>query len=116
MGKRAVVGRKVRGPGEAVELLKAWSASGEPMSTWCAARGVNWYSLSAYMGWQVRHQPDAEGHGGDQLVELVATADVETVEASPATYRIALRDVVVEVDGDFEDEPLRRLLRVVASC
>lgn len=122
-------------------MLKAWSASGQVMSTWCAERGLNWYSLSSRYGWSTRQRREGRAEPPDEgadlrpdgFVEVVAddavdsTPDVEpevvvAVQASPpsprstAKYRIALGDAVVEVDGDFEDDPLRRLLRVVASC
>lgn len=105
-------GRKVRDGAEAHELLRAWSASGEPMSTWCGRRGINWYSLSAYRGWRDRDRDRGERV---ELVEVLRH-DAIPVVASPARYHIAIRDWVVEVAGNFEEEPLRRLLRVVASC
>lgn len=44
-------------------------------------------------------------------MELVASD-----AASEARYRVRVGVFVVEVDGQFEAEPLRRLLSVVASC
>ena len=38
-------GRKVRAS-EAERLLEEWEASGERMSAWCRARGLNWTSPS----------------------------------------------------------------------
>lgn len=105
-------GRKVRAD-EAVELLERWERSGEPMSRWCAARGLNWYSLSAYKGWLCTRL------GGDPPAEVAfAEVVVETpvVAQPPRTgrYRVELGEVVVEVGDDFQEDTLRRLLRVVA--
>jgi len=98
-------GRKVRAS-EAERLLEEWEASGERMSAWCRARGLNWYSLSAFKGWLA-----TRGQG----VEL---AEVVLAEPGPAVgrYRLELRGVVVEVDDHFRDDTLRRLLRTVAAC
>lgn len=100
-------GRKVRDLDDARELLAAWRSSGGPLASWCRERGINVYSLSAFRGWHPEVVDAAE------MVEIVATPTV--VEAAPV-YRVLVRDHVVEVDHDFEDEVLRRLIRVVASC
>jgi hypothetical protein len=108
-------GRKVRSPEEAMALLEAWEASCERMSTWCGARGINWYSLSAFRGWMRSRD---RGHRGDlELVEVdLSVAEVAAEPSAPARYRIELRGAVVEVDDHFHDHTLRRLLRVVATC
>ncbi len=46
---------------EADELLRDWEASGEAMSSWCARRGLSWYSLSAFKGWAVRGEATTSG-------------------------------------------------------
>ena len=103
------VGRRVRDASEAQQLLAAWSASGEPMAEWCAARRINWYSLSAYKGWP--------GRRGARFVEV----DVEPTalvrrQPTPSRYRVVLGDRAVEIDQDFDDDVLRRLVRVVEGC
>ena len=103
-------GRKVKW-GEAEVLLREWASSGEAMSSWCEARGLNWYSLSAFKGW---------GGGGRQESGF---AEVIAQPASPAIacgrlarYRVEFGDVTVVVDDDFRPETLQRLLRTVAAC
>jgi hypothetical protein len=105
-------GRKVRDTKEAQALLAKWSTSGQRMSEWCESRGISWYSLSAYQGWQRARTR------GAALVEVVAAAPelAGPVEVPAARYRIVLRDCAVEVDDRFDDDTLQRLLRVVAAC
>lgn len=106
-------GRKVRAE-EALELLERWEQSGERMSTWCAARGLNWYSLSAYKGWLFTRWDDEPGK--DLVFAEVVVGDVEASATQGGRYRIELGAVVLEVDDAFRDDTLRRLLRVVSSC
>ncbi len=107
------VGRKVRDAHEARELLGAWSRSGDAMSDWCGRRGINWYSLSAYQGWQVR---GGEANRLDGFVEIEPAAIAPAGRRTEARYRVVVGAHIVEVTGDFEEEHLRRLLCVVASC
>ena len=98
-------GRKVRSS-EADRLLQEWERSGERMSTWCEARGLNWYSLSAYKGWLET-----------RCASKVAFAEVVVAEATPEPrYRIEVGPFAIEVDDRFEAETLQRLVRVVAAC
>ncbi|GEM_PF-3993319 len=99
--------RKVRDRVEARALLAEWEASGERMSSWCAARGISWYSLSACKGWTRR--------SGPRLVEVEVGGTLETAR-SEATYTVVIGDLRVEVDDDFRADTLQRLLRTVASC
>jgi hypothetical protein len=47
-----------------------------------------------------------------RLVELVARTD----SRPPARYTVRVGDLAVEVDDSFDDDVLRRLISVVASC
>lgn len=100
-------GRKV-GPDEADELLAQWERSGERMSTWCAERDLNWYSLSAYKGWRCRGRRLPATH----LAEVV----VDPLPSRVAAYRVLLGGVAIEVEDDFHADTLRRLIEVVATC
>lgn len=104
-------GRKVRAD-EAAELLESWERSGEPMSQWCGARGLNWYSLSAFKGWMRSRRCSSETidlRFAEVVVEQPAVLE-------PARYRVELGRVVVEVDDHFRDDTLVRLLRTVTAC
>ena len=98
--------RKVK-PEEAAGLLRDWEASGEPMSSWCARRGLNWYSLSAFKGWGVR-APDVP------FAEVVVAASPANAEG--ARYRVVVGAVTIEVGDDFRADTLTRLLVAVAAC
>ena len=104
-------GRKVRHGREAEELLKAWATSGEPMAAWCEARGINWYSLSAYKGWQ--------GHAFvEAIVESAAAPgrDDNGGHTHPASYRLVLGGRILEVDPGFDERVLQRLVRAIETC
>ena len=106
------VGRKVEGTLEASTLLAEWSHSGEPMSSWCGRRGINWYSLCAFRGHASR-RPRPQGFVEVDMAPLTLPA---SPEPRSSRYRVVVGEHVVEVDTDFDDEVLGRLLRVVASC
>lgn len=101
-------GRKVE-RAEARELLAEWSRSGEKISSWCEARGLNWYSLNAYHGrWLASARP--------VFAEVVVSeTPVETIR-NRSCYRIDFGDVVIEVDDAFRTETLQRLVQAVAAC
>lgn len=102
-------GRKVRDRAEAAELLAAWESSDERISDWCAARGINWYSLNAYLGRRaVPSSTEVE------FVELAVARPAATEAAGH--YRIVVGDIDVEVDDHFREDTLFRLLQVVAAC
>lgn len=105
-----VKGRKVR-PSEAGELLAEWEGSGEPMSSWCEERGLNWYSLSAYKGWGVRAEVAFA-----EVVEEEEEAPLQAVAVGAARYRVEVGAVTIEVSDDFRCDTLQRLVRAVAAC
>jgi hypothetical protein len=111
-------GRKVRDGEEARMLLGSWAASGQRMSDWCGERGINWYSLSAFRGWHDRHG-SAEAvttTSADGLVEVVTTEAAKPAQRASSVFRVLVGDYTVEVGNDFDDDGLRRLLRLVSSC
>jgi hypothetical protein len=105
--------RKVKAE-EAAGLLLEWEASGEPMSRWCARRGLNWYSLSAYKGWGARVSEDPEVTFAEVVVAPKAV-DAAAIRA-PARYRVEVGVVTIEVGDDFRADTLQRLVHAVAAC
>ena len=106
---KSTTGRRVRDRTEAADLLGVWESSGERLSDWCGARGINWYSLNAY---RRRGVPVATDE--PQLVELVVGGVTITNEAPRSRYLVRIDDVEIEVDDNFREDTLLRLLQVVA--
>jgi hypothetical protein len=103
MGARRI-GRKVLGEREAVELLGEWEESEERLSEFCARRGVNWSSLAAYR--TMLRRRDA----GPRLVEIGAPA-------RRVPYRIVFGNGhALELGDGFDDDVVRRVSAIVASC
>lgn len=102
--------RKVQDRREATDLLSELGASGESLSSFCRRRGVDGRSLQCWRTNLSRSGP-REGGQGLRLVEL-------TLPRSQATsrYRVHVGGATVEVEDDFQDSTLARLLAVVRSC
>jgi uncharacterized OsmC-like protein len=101
------MGRKISNEEEARRCLAAAAASGRTRTEWARARGIDARSLNA---WRINLEGAQRGHA-PRLVELVAATP-----ARPATYRVRCGSFEVETSGDFDDDSLRRLLRLVAAC
>jgi hypothetical protein len=106
-----MAGRRVRHRAEALELLEAAERMGVSRAEWARRNGIDGRSLNAWrmnldrgVGVDVVQPPAV------RMVELVPATRVET------TYRVRCGTFVVEVDGDFDDHVLGRLLSVVAAC
>jgi hypothetical protein len=100
--------RKVRDAREAETCLAAAAASGLSRARWAEANGVDARSLNA---WRLNL-----GRGGrDTEVRFVEMVARERIERS-ALYVVRCGDLGIEVDELFDDDVLRRLIGVVASC
>lgn len=105
-----MVRRKVRDAQEARVCLREAAASGCSRAEWAREHGVDARSLNA---WRLNLERGAGAATAPRLVELVP------VDQSPrpeARYTVRIGEVAVEVDGGFDDDVLRRLISVVASC
>lgn len=96
--------RKVRDREEARWCLEAAESSGLHRADWARSNGIDARSLNAWRLNLGRRGPTT------RLVELVPR------EVPAARYTVRFGDFVVEVDERFDEETLRRLLDVVASC
>lgn len=103
----AVHRRKVQDEDDAWELLDAWEASGLELRDFCERRGIDGRSLNC---WRLNLRP-REPAPTLRLLEVVGPQPTRKAE-----YRVVVGDVVVQVDDDFCDATLTRLLRVVAAC
>jgi hypothetical protein len=99
--------RKIGNEEEARRCLAAAAASGRTRTEWARARGIDARSLNA---WRINLEGAQRGRT-PRLVELVAATPART-----ASYRVRFGGFEVETAGDFDDDGLRRLLRLVASC
>lgn len=103
----AMAKRKVRDEPEAERLLLELDETGQELVAFCRARGIDGRSLGC---WRRNLERRGRSFGGVRLLELTPR------ESSPAWYRVVVGDVAVEVEDDFRDDTLRRLLAVVRSC
>jgi hypothetical protein len=114
--------RKIEDEFEARACLGEVARSGEPLSAWARARGIDGRSLHA---WRMNLSRGSSRGGrtaslvsrhpageSPALVELVPTTAIR----SPRRYAIAVDGVSLEFGDDFEDETLRRALGVLRSC
>lgn len=104
--------RKVRDADDAIRCLNASTACGEARATWARRHGIDPRSHNA---WRLNLERTRQtvASPGPRLVELVPAAPM--VE-EPSRYRVLCGGMVVEVDERFDEDVLRRLLAVVASC
>lgn len=102
--------RKVADREEAEALLAAWQGSSERLAQFSRARGIDGRSLHCW--WlNLRRQRQAPREQAPQLrlVEL-------SLPTRQARYRVFVGDIHVEVDDDFHEDTLARLLAVVSAC
>ncbi len=107
--------RKVRDEREARGLLGELRDSGLGMSEFCARAGVDGRSLNC---WRVNlGRRDAEGVGVRPPAAAVRFLQVLGVHppGRQAVYRLRVGRVVIEVDDDFEETTLGRLLTVASA-
>jgi len=123
-----MAGRKIEDAKEARKCLKAARASGLTNAAWSRREGIDGRSLHA---WLLNLDRSAKSHGSKRgrksssrskskparprVVELVPVATPRPSVAAPR-YAVRCGELSIELDDHFEEETLRRLLRVVASC
>lgn len=89
---------------EAEALVAAWHASGEPLPAWCSKQGID--------GRSFRYWVDRASAPVLRLVELTPPRPARTKSG----VRLRLRDISILVEGDFSEDVLARVLRVVRAC
>lgn len=107
-----MAGRKIRGAADAQRCIAAAKAQGVTLGEWASVHGVDGRSLHTWwLNLSGRQGRRPKGADALRLVELVP-------ERAPASSKFSLRvgAVVVEVDENFDEGALRRLLVVVGSC
>jgi hypothetical protein len=99
--------RPVRDAAEARELLREMRVRNVSLADLARERGVDGRSLNMY---RLNLEPAEQEVAPLRLVELVPTP------TAASRYVVRCGELSVEVDDQFDDQVLRRLLRVVASC
>ena len=100
--------RKIRDAHEARHCLHAAESSGLHRAEWARQHGIDGRSLNA---WRLNLARQEASEPPLRLVELLPSR-----AASSARYRLHVGDVSLEVDDDFHEDTLRRLLRVLTAC
>ncbi|MEL6716048.1 MAG: hypothetical protein AAFP86_19865 [Planctomycetota bacterium] len=107
-----MAGRKLTDEAEALEALDAIARTGLELADWCRARDIDARSLVGWRG-------VLEARGYEPPVKRTQPDFVEVVRVPverAARYTIRHREFTVEVDDDFDDQTLGRLLAVVGTC
>lgn len=105
-----MAGRKIRDVTEARMFLDAAEASRMTRAQWARENGIDGRSLNAWrLNLERRRGPEPATL---RVVELVPT----TATRSGPPLRVRCGPFVVEVDDDFDDDFLTRVLTVVAAC
>ena len=89
---------------DAAELVSAWQSSGRALPEWCAAHGLDGRSLRYW---------------ADRVSAPTAIRVMEVNLASPpvpASLRLSVEDVTIEVPDGFTAQTLSRVLAVVRGC
>ena len=105
--------RKITEEPDALALIQAFEASGLPLPQFAKERGVDGRSLLCWIRNLERRSRRAQDRAPTvRFVELVSTPPTPT----PTTYRLHLDEVVLELSDAFDDEMVRRLVRVLRRC
>ena len=104
-----MAGRKIEDESEAIAALDSIARTGLELKDWCRARDIDARSLVGWRG--VLEERGYERPAHPSFVEVVRVP----VDRA-ARYSVRHGDFTVELDEGFDDNSLKRLLRVVATC
>jgi len=106
-----MAGRRIANEQDARRCLAAAKASRGGLAAWTRAHGVDGRSLNAWrVNFERRGVPRLRAVG-PKLVELVTAAP-----AARAPFVLHVRGVELEVDDNFDEQSLRRLVGLLKSC
>jgi hypothetical protein len=109
-----MAGRKVFNEFDAQRCLAAVRRSGAPLGNWARAHGIDGRSLNLWRANLARRGQRRARPATAQVIELVPVASRTATARPPFIVRVAGAEL--EVGADFEDESLRRLVRLLKSC
>jgi hypothetical protein len=104
--------RKIWGEQDARACVKSAKAAGLSLGAWARRHGVDGRSLHAWsvnLGLASASAPAPTVK--PTLIELVPTPAMRA-----ARYVVRIGDATIEVDDDFTDETLVRVVRVLRAC
>ena len=111
--------RKIQDLENAQAFLADARNAGVTWQTWAKATGVDGRSVWRWIE-RLGSETDLTRQGDippspekPRMVELISNP---TLSSSSQTIRICRGDFVVEVDKDFDEQALTRLLKVMKSC
>jgi hypothetical protein len=107
--------RKIRDEADARACIAALKVSGMATAAWCRSEGIDGRSLRAWtLNLSRRAAPAGKRARAKpvQLIELVPSGALRRT----ARYVVRVGQHDVEVDDQFEESTLRRLVAVLASC
>lgn len=105
-----MAGRRIRDEKDARACLAAAEASGLERAVWARQEGIDGRSLNM---WRMNlRREDKSGRGAMQLLELVPSAP----PPKAARYVVRCGALAIELDDDFNQDTLYRLLQVVTAC
>ena len=106
--------RKIEDERDARACLKAAKAAGMSAGEWAREHGIDGRSLNCWRvnlssGRTTKLAVSAKPH----LVELVPTT---AARHSDARYVVRLGEITLELDDDFQEESLVRIVRALRAC
>jgi len=103
-------GRKIRGSRDARACLEAVRSSGVSRGEWARAHGIDGRSLHAWERNLARRGQVVEP--SPRIVELVPAP----VSRPAARYVLRVGVFAIELDGDFDEAVVVRLVRALGAC
>ncbi len=104
--------RKIRDAADAERCISAARSEGRSLGEWARSRGIDGRSLHTWsLNLSRRGRDPGQEAAGLRLVELVPAS-----RATSSKFTVRVGPVVVEVEPNFDEVALRRLLAVVSAC
>lgn len=107
--------RKIRDEADARACIAALKVSGMATAAWCRSEGIDGRSLRAWTRNLGRSRARAEKRVRAKPVQLIELVPSEPRRGA-ARYVVRVGRHGVEVDDQFDESTLQRLVAVLASC
>ena len=107
-----MAGRKIINEQDANRCLQGVKSERSSLGKWAQAHGVDGRSLHAWKMALERRGKTRTSAMMPRLVEIIPATSV----TKAARYRLRIHEVELEVEVDFEEASLRRLVGLLKSC